>query len=616
LTSQDSLRVVQAVIPTVAPSAPQVPQLLAKADGNPFFLEELARTVVEQGADAPSPTVPDTVQAVLLARIDRLPATAKRLLQTAAVIGKDVALPLLQAVTEVPEEAMHRDLGHLQAAEFLYETYASTVLAYTFKHALTQEATYQSLVRHVRQQYHERIARVLEEQFIEVAERQPEFLAQHYTEAGLAEQAIPYWLRAGQRAIERSAHSEAVSHFTKGLEVLRGLPESPEHVQHELAFHLALGAPLWTLKGHAALEVEQVYNRTLQLCQQVGDTPQRFSVLVGLWRSYLARARLQKARELAEQCALLAPHLCDPIFLLEAHLMLGSTLFYLGDLASGYEHLEQGIALYNPRQGRTRAFSRATDPGVDCLCRSSWVLCLLGYPDQALTRSREALALAEKLSHAHSLAFASFYASVLHQFRRETQAVLKQAAVTIALSQQGGFGQWLAGGMILRDWARAEPRPTEDNIAQLCQSLAAWHATGVELGNSRLFAMSAGVYMQAGQAEAGLGRLTEALALVHKNEEHYYDAELLRLRGELLLLQAMPDELVAENSFQLALDIARRQRAKLLELRVAMPLSRLWQQQGKREKARQVLTEIYCWFTEGFTTPDLQEARALLDALR
>jgi class 3 adenylate cyclase/DNA-binding winged helix-turn-helix (wHTH) protein/predicted ATPase len=616
LTSQDSLQVVQAVLPTATTSAPLVPQLLAKADGNPFFLEELARTVVEQGTDVPSCTVPDTVQAVLLARIDRLPVTAKHLLQTAAVIGKDVSLPLLQAVTEASDEAMYRDLGHLQAAEFLYETYAPTALVYAFKHALTQEVAYQSLVRRVRQQHHAHIAQVLEKQFPEVAERQPEFLAQHYTEAGLAEQAIPYWQRAGQGAIERSANREAVSHFTKGLEVLQCLPESPERVQHELALHLALGAPLWMLQGHAAPEVEQVYNRTLTLCQQVGDIPQRFSVLVGLWRFYLARAKLQKARELAEQCAILTPQLRDQVFLLEAHLMLGSTLFYLGDLASGHEHLEQGIALYNPGQGQTRAFSRATDPGVDCLCRSSWVLCLLGYPDQALTRSREALALAGKLSHAHSLAFASFYASVLHQFRRETQAVLEQAAGTIALAQEGGFGQWLAGGMIARDWALAEHKPTEDNIARLCRSLAAWHATGVELGNSRLFAMLAGVYMKTGQAEAGLGRLTEALALVHKNEEHYYDAELYRLQGELLLLQAIPDEWEAENSFQLALDIARRQDAKLLELRVAMNLSRLWQQQGKRVQARQVLAEIYGWFTEGFTIPDLQDARAMLDALR
>src|SRR5712691_12231480 len=227
LTSQDSLRVVQAVLPTAALTAPLVPQLLTKGDGNPFFLEELARTVVEQGTDAASLTVPDTVQAVLLARIDRLPATAKRLLQMAAVIGKDVTLPLLQAVTEVSEEAMHRDLDHLQAAEFLYETYAPTALVYTFKHVLTQEVAYQSLVRRARQQRHAHIAQVLEERFPEVVEMQPELLAYHYTEAGLAAPAVPYWQRAGQRAAERSANVEAISHFMKGLEVLQSLPATP-----------------------------------------------------------------------------------------------------------------------------------------------------------------------------------------------------------------------------------------------------------------------------------------------------------------------------------------------------------------------------------------------------
>lgn len=615
LIRKDSLQVVQAVLPTAAFTTPFVPPLLRKAEGNPFFLEELAHAVAEQGTETPASAVPDTVQAVLLSRIDRLSPTAKRLLQAAAVIGKDVALPLLHLVTEVPEQSMERELGSLQAAEFLYETQASPLPMYTFKHALTQEVTYQSLGRQARQQYHARVAQGLEAKFPDVVESQPELLAQHYTVAGLARQAIPYWLRAGQRANERSAHNEAVSHCLKGLEVLQALPESLERMQHELALHLALGAPLWTLKGHAAPEVEQVYNRTLILCQDVGETPQRFSVLVGLWRFYLARAKLHKARELAEQCASLAAYLQEPAFLLEAHLMLGSTLFYLGDLWAGHKHLEQGIALYHLGQGHARALSRATDPGVDCLCRSAWALCFLGYPEQAIARSHEALALAEQLSHAHSKTFASFYASVLHQFRRDAQAVLEQATATMALAQEGGFGQWLLGGTISRDWAQVTPRPTGDNITQLSQSLAAWHATGVELGNSRLYAMLVEVYAKAGQTEAGLERLRDAFALVHRNEEHYYDAELYRLQGELLLLQTVPNIREAENSFQLALNIARSQHAKLLELRASICLSRLWQYQGKREQARLLLAETYAWFTEGFNTPDLQEAQVLLSTL-
>src|SRR5262252_2321401 len=330
LTLQDSLRVLQGVLPTTTLTLPLVPQLLAKAEGNPFFLEELARTVVEQGPDAPSPTVPDTVQAVLLARIDRLPTTAKRLLQAAAVIGKDTALPLLQAVTDVPEEALHRDLGHLQAAEFLYETYAPPTLGYTFKHALTQEVAYQSLVRRARQQYHARIAQVLDERFPEVAEAQPELLAYHYTEAGLGEQAIPYWQRAGQRAVERSAHVEAISHCTQGLTLLKTFPETSERVQQELALQLAIGPSLLMLKGHTAPEVEHAYTRAYALAQQLGETPQRFSVVVGLWRYYLSQAQLQRARELAEQCLTLAQHLHEPTSLQEGYQILGSTLFFLG----------------------------------------------------------------------------------------------------------------------------------------------------------------------------------------------------------------------------------------------------------------------------------------------
>src|SRR5215831_8790731 len=312
LTQQDSLRVVQAVLPAAVQTAPLVPQLLTKADGNPFFLEELARTVAEQGADTPAHTVPDTVQAVLLARIDRLPATAKGLLQTAAVIGKDVALPLLQAVTEVPAEIMHDALRSLQAAEFLYETYALTAPVYTFKHILTQEVTYQSLVRRERQRYHAHIAQVLEAQFPEVAELQPELLAYHYTEADRGAQAIPYWHRAGQRAVERSANHEAVSHFTKGLELLKSLPAIPEHTQQELALQLALGPSLRMIKGHTAPEVEGVYTRVHALSQQVGESRQQYAILMGLWRLYLNQARILQARELAEQCFRLAQGMQNP----------------------------------------------------------------------------------------------------------------------------------------------------------------------------------------------------------------------------------------------------------------------------------------------------------------
>jgi predicted ATPase/class 3 adenylate cyclase len=615
LTSQDSLRVVQAVIPTAAFAAPLVPQLLTKADGNPFFLEELARTVAEQGTDTPAHTVPDTVQAVLLARIDRLPTTAKHLLHAAAVIGKDVALPLLQAVTDVPEEAMHRDLGHLQAAEFLYETYAPTIPTYTFKHALTQEVTYQSLVRRARQQYHERIAQMLEAQ-PEVTETQPELLAQHYMGAERDIQAIPYWQRAGQRAVERSAHVEAISHFAQGIELLKKLPVTPERIQQELALQLAMGVPLLMIKGHTAPEVEQAYTRAYELAQHLGETPQRFSVLAGLWRFYFNQIKLHTARELAEQCFTLAQHLHEPVSLQEAHLIVGSTAFFMGDPAAAYIHLEQGITLYDPQQSRALAFSRGTDPGVVSLSRLAWTLWWLGYPDRALARSHEAIALAQRLEYPYSLVFALQYHIILCLWLRELSVMQEQIEAAMALEHKHGFVNFLGGKMTMAGWLLVEQGNVEEGFAQIYQGLDLYASQGVKIGLDVNLALLAQAYGKTGRAMEGLRVLDEALAATRNNAEYYYEAELYRLKGELLLQSAPENEQEAESCFRQAIDIARHQQAKSLELRATTSLARWWQTQGKRPEARQILTEVYSCFTEGFETRDLQEAKALIEALQ
>jgi class 3 adenylate cyclase/DNA-binding winged helix-turn-helix (wHTH) protein/predicted ATPase len=626
LTSRDSLQVVQAVLPPGAHTVSLVPQLLAKAEGNPFFLEELARTVAEQGADASSSTVPDTVQAVLTARMDRLPATAKRLLQAAAVIGKDVALPLLQAVTAASEEIMHDDLRSLQAAEFLYETYALTTPVYTFKHVLTQEVAYQSLVRRARQQYHTRIAQVLEEGFPEIAETQPELLAYHYTEADRGAQAIPYWQRAGQRAVERSANVEAISHFTKGLEVLQGLPDTLERAQRELALQLALAPPLRMTKGETAPETEGVYTRAYELSQRVGDRQQLFSALLSLSRLYLNRASIEKARELAEQCFSLAQSMQDPVLLQVVHQRLGSTLFFHGELVSARMHFERGIALYYAQQGRLRAFSGGMDPGVTCLCYLAWTLWLLGYPDQALHRICEALALARESSYAYSLTVALHYAAVLRLARREARLAQEMAEETIELSRMHGFAQWEALGIFMRGGALVEQGLVEEGLDQLRQAQAASRAMGKELAQTHFFVRLAKACLQGKRVEEGLQVLTEALQFIHESGERYLEAEVYRLKGALLLQQniksnralviSQPASILAEaeNSFRHALAVARLQQAKSLELRAARSLSRLWQAQGKRAEAYELLVPIYGWFTEGCDTADLQEAKALLDA--
>jgi class 3 adenylate cyclase/DNA-binding winged helix-turn-helix (wHTH) protein/predicted ATPase len=627
LTPQDSLQVVQAVLPSAVQAAPLVPQLLTKAEGNPFFLEELARTVVEQGADAPSSTVPDTVQAVLTARMDRLPATAKRLLQAAAVIGKDVVLPLLRAVTEVSEEAMHRDLGHLRVAEFLYETYALSAPIYTFKHALTQEVAYQSLVRQARQQRHARIAQVLEAQFPEVVETQPERLAQHYTEASFPEQALPYWQRAGQRAIERSANVEAVSHFTKGLELLKILPVTPERTRQALALQLALGPPLQMIKGETALEVEAVYTQAYELAQQVGDRQQLLSALMNLSRLYLNRARIQKARELAEQCFTLVQSMQDPRLLQTVHQRLGSTLFFHGEIVLARTHFEQGIALYTAQQDRLCAFRERMHSGVSCLSYLAWTLWLLGYPDQAWHRSCDALALARESSYAYSLTVALHYAAVLRLARREARLAQELAEETIEFSRLQGFAQWEVGGIFMRGGALIEQGLVEEGLDHLWQAHATSRAMGKELAQTHIFVRLAEACLQGKRVEEGLQVLTEALHFIHESGERYLEAEVYRLKGNLLLQQDIKSDRVcapsqpalilteAENSFRHALAVARLQQAKSLELRAAMSLSRLWQQQGKHIEAYQLLAEVYAWFTEGFETQDLQEAQTLLKAL-
>jgi class 3 adenylate cyclase/predicted ATPase len=607
--------------------APLTQLLIARTEGNPFFLEESVRTLVETrvlvgepGAyclaqTLPTIQMPATVQAVLAARIDRLLPEDKHLLQTAAVIGHDVPLLLLQAIAELPEEALRHGLARLQAADFLYATRIFPDFAYTFKHALTHEVAYNSPLLERRRRLHERTAQAIEALFHDGLEEHYSELAHHYSRSGNATKAVTYCQRAGQQAVQRSANLEAIRHFTNGLEVLKTLPETLARAQQELALQIALGVPLIATRGYGASEVEGAYTRARELCQQVGDTPQLFLVLRGRWNGYLIRAELQMARELGEQLLQLAQREQDPALLIEAHRALGTTLFFLGELVPGRGHLEQGIGLYDPQQHRSLAFRYGADPGVICGLYVANVLWLLGYPDQALARIHEALTLAHELAHAFSLAFALNHTANLYQFRREGQATQERAEASIAFSTEQRFAQWLAQGMILRGWALAEQGQEAEGIAQLRQGLAAWQATGAELDRPRFLALLAEAYGKAGLTEEGLRLLVEAQAAVRRSGERRWEAELYRLKGELLLARSSENHAEAEACFREAFDIASHQGAKLWELRAAMSLARLWQQQGKRAEARALLAPVYGWFTEGFDTADLQEARALLEAL-
>ena len=317
-----------------------------------------------------------------MARLDRL-VTAKAVAQYAAVIGRQFPYALLQAVSQLDEAMLQHELGRLVEVEMVYQRGLPPQSTYVFKHALIQDAAYQSLLKSTRQHYHQRIAQVLEAQFPDICETQPELLAQHYTEAGLNEQAVRYWQRAGERAGQRSAHAEAIAHLTKGLAVLQTLPHAPAHTHDELLLQHTLGVSLMAMKGYTAPEVEQAYARARALCQQVGETPQLFPVLMDLFLFYVNRPDHQTAHTLGAQCLTLAQRAGDAELLVQAHMALGVTLFWLGQLSQARAHLEQGVALYAPQQPPSLAWRYGQDPGVVCYDYTSRVLWQLGYPDQA-----------------------------------------------------------------------------------------------------------------------------------------------------------------------------------------------------------------------------------------
>jgi len=462
-------------------------------------------------------------------------------------------------------------------------------------------------------------------------------------EAGLSAQAIPYWQQAGQKAVQRSANVEAISHLTKALELLEAFPDTRERAQQELTLQLALGSSLMATTGWATPEVEHAYTRARELCQRVGETPQLVPILWGLHTFYDMKGDLQKTIELAEQLMRVAQSLQDPAALILAHRIWGARLYWRGELAAALEHMEQVRTLYDRPQHHALAFLTVYDAKVHCLGYVAGTLWLSGYPDQALTRLHEALTLARELSHPNSLAYALNWAVTIHQLRREVQAVQERAAALIALSTSQGLPYYSASGTIGLGWALIEQEQKEEGLVQIRQGLATKRAIGSGGDEIYWLVVLAEACGRIGQSEEGLSVVAEALALVDKNGLRVFEAELYRLKGQLTLQSKTslrpvsyksqagqdqsedtdprpltPDfqtEAEAAACFLKAIEIARRQQAKSLELRAVMSLSRLGQWQGKKKEARQMLLEIYGWFTEGFDTADLQEARVLLEEL-
>lgn len=601
--------------------------IVAKTDGVPLFVEEFTKMVIESGLTIPANNplmgpaslaqlaIPSTLRDSLMARLDRL-ASAKDVAQLGAVLGREFRYDVLRAVSPLDEAILNQELARLIQAELLYLQGAPPRTQFVFKHALIQDVAYESLLKRQRRRYHLRIAEVLEHQFQDMSATHPELLAHHYTEAGAAEKAVVYWRKASHKAISRSAYQEAIVHLEKALALFEKLPKTPQHTQQALALQTTLGTALIATKGFANPQVEITYLRALKLCSQVNASFARYQILLGLSRFYFIQGDLNTAQEIGEQLLALAGNLDDPTLpLMEGHRALGSTLLQRGEFIQARQHLEKAIILYDSRDPNAPRFLYWADPGVVCLAFAAEALWSLGYPQQALEKSTEAIAQAHALGHPLTLTHALALSAWLRRQRGEVDISREWAERIIELASEHKFLFYLATGTVLQGWAMVECGEGEQGIAQIRQGLNAYQAVGAKLMLPSGFYMLADACDRVGQRQEGLEVLTHALSLVHQHGEHFWEAELHRLKGDLLLSQSKAHETEAEACFERAIELARRQQAKSLELRATKSLSRLWCQQGYKKQAHSLLENLYGWFDEGFDTVDLRKAQALLKAL-
>jgi adenylate cyclase len=626
--------------------------LYRQTQGHALFTVEMLRGMQERGdlvqddqdrwIVGPSldwHTLPARAEAVIGERIDRLAVPLQETLKVASVEGEFFIAEVVARVQGLDEPQVIRQLsGVLDKQHRLVRGHSSRRLSngrqrlsqYRFRHILFQRYLYNNLDEVERAYLHESVGNALVQLYEGQTEEVAVQLAWHFQMAGLMEDAVGYLKQAGERTVSLAAHEEAIGHFKRALELIETLPDTPKRTQQVLTLLLDLSTPLTMTKGFGAPEVEQTYLQALELCQQalsgpppslgtgsaqeMGETPQLFLALHGLTDYYGIRGEHRRAHELGEQMLDLAQQTQDPNLLMEAHIVLGETSHMTGRLAIARAHLEQAIALYDLETYRGYPFRYVQDPGLSSRYWRALVMWQLGYPEQALTGLHDALMVAEKLSHPFHLAGTLLFSIFVHLVRREASAAQERAEELIALSREHNFGLRLAYGICLRACALVEQGQVDDGIAELRQSLNLLEDLGARSPQGFTFSYLAEAYGRAGQVEEGLTVLTEALATMEKTGDQFWIPELYRLKGELLLLQNVDDRGV-EQQFVEAVDIARLQEAKSLELRATVSLARLWQAQGKRAEAHKILVEIYNWFAEGFDTVDLKEAKALLEEL-
>ena len=606
--------------------------ILERTDGTPFFMEEVVQTLVEEGALSGERSnyrleampaelhISPTVQGVLAARIDRLPGEEKTLLQQLAVIGRQFPVSLVKQVVTQPEAELYRLLSSLQAKEYLYEQPAFPESEYIFKHALTQDVAYGSVLQEQRKALHERIARVIAGLYKENVDEHYSELAHHYSHSSNAEKAVEYLCLAGQQAAQRSAYEEALRYLTRGIELLTRVPASPERLQQERMLQTTRGVVLIATQGWSVPEVEQTYTRVLTLSRELGDTAAHYQALSGLWVNAVVRGKHRQGQHFAHELLAQAQLTADAQLLAIAHQALGETLYWLGQHQDAQEQFEQVLACHDSSLPRPDWFWY--DVGSVARTYLGPILWMLGFPDQGLQQAHEGLRVAREGAHPWSLAFALYLSCFVHDFRQEWKALQGEAEEKLRLCHEYGLGGWRPTADGIHGWALIKTGQAEAGLTQLRDGIAGMQAAGAKVGLPYFLRQIGDAYKGRHDSEQGLALVTEALVCTDTTEERWYEAECQRLKGELTLEKfnvqgsQFKGEDEAEVCFHKALDIARHQQAKSWELRAATSLARLWQGQGKTTEARDLLAPVYNWFTEGFDTADLKDAKALLQELK
>lgn len=592
--------------------------VVQKADGVPLFAEELTRAVVEQyAAERERPrtetgvevSIPSTLQSSLLERLDRL-GTARGVAQLAATIGREFSRELLEAISPQDPGSLRRELDRLEAVRIVQRGHDDST--FVFRHALIQETAYRSLLKRRRKALHGRIAAVLRERFPARVVADPEVMAWHCTMAGLTEDAVTHRERAAEKAMRASAQSEAIGHLMAALKLLSKMPESPERSRRELSLRIALGVPLIGTKGYGHPDVVQTHLRARELAREVGAGPDLYQALGGIYLFHTARAELKPAAELASELLELGERAGDRFVRQWGHFFSAPPFYYHGDFAEALDHTERSIELHDDDQ-RHDWYVHEHDADVSARVYAAMALWNLGSPDRAAQRMEEAVALGERSPHPWNHAFALGFAALFHQMRRETDRVLARAQQAVEVAAEQAFPLWLGIGTVLRGWARAQTG--EDAVDEVLDGLGISSITGTRIEGPRVLALLAETYRASGRGGEALDALDSALALARQHDCHYWDAELDRLKGETLLHEH-GSEAEAEGRFLRALQVARRQGARSLELRSATSLARLRRSQGRAAECEALLEPLYERFTEGHQTPDLRESRLLLEELR